>query len=977
MKRLGLFVLFSIIGISLYAQHKYTFSFKLTDFKFEMKDSLLSVNTSKAGAYFSDEEKAPALPYYSYTLLRPSGSDQTDYKVSLKKKLLYKNVSLERNPVIVATNSKFQNTRTQSATKSIFSPIRIYRHQSEGDFNLALFSITPFSYDAESGNLYFVSELTITFPENNKTYKKKTYDQNLKNKIRGLVSNPDEMEKFYPDNNSKETTKSAKSQTSEHTLYNGTIDYVIVTSEALKSSFQTLVNWKIRKGLRAKVVSINEILNCYTDTVMTDQEKIKYWLYSRYYYDGMKWALLGGDTEHVPAQSCPVKVNLSGEIKTDTVPTDLYYPCCGALAPTWDYNGNGIIGEFDDHVSMYPSYYLTRIPVRTASEVTCFTNKLIRYERMNYTDSLSFINKMLFAGTEFEEENMGVNNSYIHAIPAYNTYIQPYWNGTTNYLFRIGSTTYTNLSSNNTLTPSNLSALFVNGYHYFHMDCHGDTNSWLLQSYQWYTYNDAKFLSNANAPIVVTTSCNVNAFDRDNCLSEGFLNFNHGAISFYGSSRYGFYYRNSDAIGQSLLYDSYFFQSLLTGEPSDAPYHFGAVAAHSKMLLSSNAGMNETDGFRYLQFSINPMGDPEMPIYTNTPERFSSVQMTGSGSSVTVSTGGVTGCRIALTSIDGGISYFDVAEDVSSYTFTDVVSPFYVTITKHNYIPYVSDALSLDYEIVGDALIYGSNVFSVNCPTGASVSWQLTSNPNVSIAQNAPYYNQCTVTCPIGSYFKGQLTATIHYGHLTYTKSKSISTAGDFHGTMVQQGQPSSGSNPYPNMSLSYIDGGHFGAFEICDITLSSDDYTAATFTIEGYAPSVWNNNYDGTISVKFPKITGSSTQTSTITGYNPLTHKVFKFHMHIMPESVLNSLQATLNIAASGDTYTISLIKTDADRGVVLQPAEWILSIYRADSGTLVFNEKGTSESIDINTSGWKPGVYIVRGSVDGESTMQKISVR
>lgn len=224
MKRLGLFVLFSIIGISLYAQHKYTFSFKLTDFKFEMKDSLLSVNTSKAGAYFSDEEKAPALPYYSYTLLRPSGSDQTDYKVSLKKKLLYKNVSLERNPVIVATNSKFQNTRTQSATKSIFSPIRIYRHQSEGDFNLALFSITPFSYDAESGNLYFVSELTITFPENNKTYKKKTYDQNLKNKIRGLVSNPDEMEKFYPDNNSKETAKSAKSQTSEHTLYNGTID---------------------------------------------------------------------------------------------------------------------------------------------------------------------------------------------------------------------------------------------------------------------------------------------------------------------------------------------------------------------------------------------------------------------------------------------------------------------------------------------------------------------------------------------------------------------------------------------------------------------------------------------------------------------------------------------------------------------------------------------------------------------------------
>jgi hypothetical protein len=83
-------------------------------------------------------------------------------------------------------------------------------------------------------------------------------------------------------------------------------------------------------------------------------------------------------------------------------------------------------------------------------------------------------------------------------------------------------------------------------------------------------------------------------------------------------------------------------------------------------------------------------GDAATSLWTDTPSGFSNVQITDNGSSITVNTG-ISGSDICLSSSNNGEDYLELASNTSSHTFTGITSsdrPLYVTVTKHNYIPY-------------------------------------------------------------------------------------------------------------------------------------------------------------------------------------------------------------------------------------------------------------------------------------------------
>ena len=108
-----------------------------------------------------------------------------------------------------------------------------------------------------------------------------------------------------------------------------------------------------------------------------------------------------------------------------------------------------------------------------------------------------------------------------------------------------------------------------------------------------------------------------------------------------------------------------------------------------------------------------------MEIFTGAPQKFSQPTITTNGTSVTVSTEGVPGCTIAVTSMDYGKSYFQVVENTSSHTFTNVETPYCVTITKHNYVPYVypEDVYIQNQMIEEDSYIQGRNIYVGNSVT--------------------------------------------------------------------------------------------------------------------------------------------------------------------------------------------------------------------------------------------------------------------
>lgn len=117
------------------------------------------------------------------------------------------------------------------------------------------------------------------------------------------------------------------------------IDYLIVTADSLKDAFTPLARFKRLKGLRVKVESIENILQMPCDYT-EPQEKLKYYLYTLYQNNGLKWCLLGGDDNIIQARIC----YLSELESHNYFAADKYYACFEKNF-RWDANNNGIYGE--------------------------------------------------------------------------------------------------------------------------------------------------------------------------------------------------------------------------------------------------------------------------------------------------------------------------------------------------------------------------------------------------------------------------------------------------------------------------------------------------------------------------------------------------------------------------------------------------------------------------------------------------------
>ena len=93
---------------------------------------------------------------------------------------------------------------------------------------------------------------------------------------------------------------------------------------------------------------------------------------------GLDYVLLGGDTEHVPmryafAMECQAGIHP----REDSLPCDLYF---SDLDGDWDANANGVFGEVEDDVDLYPDVWVGRVTVNDAFEASAWYNKLTAYE---------------------------------------------------------------------------------------------------------------------------------------------------------------------------------------------------------------------------------------------------------------------------------------------------------------------------------------------------------------------------------------------------------------------------------------------------------------------------------------------------------------------------------------------------------------------------------------------------------------------
>ncbi|UCE18929.1 MAG: immune inhibitor A, partial [Gemmatimonadota bacterium] len=537
---------------------------------------------------------------------------------------------------------------------------------------LACLLVHPLQYCPAQGKLTLFTKITIEValgPDN-------TFQQGLGKRIDGekdvgyslaqrMVLNPQDVG----------APSSLKDSYASH-LVEGQYEYVIITDARFESYFRPLVEWKTRKGVPTAVITTSWIYEQYPGS--DDQERIRNFIRDAYQNWGTVWVLIGGDTDVVPERvAWAMDCEYGAEPDENDIPADLYY---SDLDGTWDDNGNGIYGEVDDNVDLYPDVFVGRAAVNTTYEVETFVRKILAYENPVVTDQFM---RMLFLGeimwdSPYTDGGEGKDMIDDECIPP-----------------RYDPITKLYQSKGNESTASVVAAM-NEGYHIINHDGHC-----------WWTVmgvGDGSLVSsdmdglrnNPASSIIYSIGCWPAAIDYD-CIAEHFVNNPRGGgVAFIGNSRYGWGSPGNPGYGYSDRFDLQFYVELFDNGISN----IGATLAATKAFYVGRS--RQENVYRIHQYEVNLLGDPEMDIWTNTPgvltvDHPAEVPAGYDFFTVTV-TSDAAPVEGSLVCLMNGADLFErgTTNSQGQVTFemnTSEVDTIWVTVTAHDYIPYQGSAV--------------------------------------------------------------------------------------------------------------------------------------------------------------------------------------------------------------------------------------------------------------------------------------------
>ncbi len=650
-------------------------SFDQNDFSLVLTgDELFRIEASDDTYFYSEEPDFPAIPFRSIDVLIPTGADLVDFHFSYESEKYPQSIRLIKNvlPLPVSQTPENSPRLFTTAFTGVF-PRQVVKYNTSQimqGFTWLNFTITPFLYDSNTETLSLIKhlELHITYSQKKDVQAYSRRENQLIPLILDRVMNPGDLDRLYPDKQAEIKSSSAP------------LDYLIVTTASLKEGFQPLIDWKRRKGLKAELITLEEIYSKFDEA--SPQLEIKRCLQEYYKLRNLKWVLLGGDFDLVPVQACFGSVGI--DRVDNTIPTDLFYAC---FDKTFDWNANvdDKIGEpYWDFVDILPEILVARAPVNNLEQLEVFVNKSLEYE-LN-TPSDNFAERILLSGVKSWNIWDGQSDNHHRNERMYSSYVNPRWPGEKFGFYDTG----TDFPGADTyqVNTANLSAQINSGYNIFHFAGHGNHRSIQMEEGAGFSLKEASSLKNMSNGIMLSSSCNINAFDiGDPCLSEALLrNPDGGCVAFWGSSRYG--WGNPDktsVLGPSFQFNAKFLEYLYSDDINGQAKTFAGLTTMAKAVFSGNG--TAAGAYWFLQYSLNAMGDPELPLYSRNPSIFDNVRIYNWENQLTVNTGGVKDCKICITSLDMDEGFQELAQG-EIFTFFDVPESYQVTITKANYLPY-------------------------------------------------------------------------------------------------------------------------------------------------------------------------------------------------------------------------------------------------------------------------------------------------
>ncbi len=508
-------------------------------------------------------------------------------------------------------------------------------------------------------------------------------------------------------------------------LQTGTVDYLVIAESGVTSDYQPLADWKTKKGLKCEIVSTSWVYSTYSGT--DNEEKIRNCIKDYYLSHGTVYVLLGGDTGYVPAREgyCDIpEQGMSGE--EIYLPCDLYYSDMDG-----DWNAGGDPNKWGEHpadsVDMYADVYVGRVPASSSSHVSNFVDRLLIYEGSSdgstslptgYLEDMLFLAEILWSDPYTDG---GIAKDMID-----DDYVPSRYDPITKLYESSG-----NLNFTSAMNALNAGQSIINH--------DGHANVPVLSVGPDALYN-GDFDDLINAPefgVFYTGGCYSSAIDY-NTISEHWVNNSDGGgVAFVGNSRYGWGCPGYPGECVSDLYDQQFFRALFTSDL----YNLGVTHADAKDYYVPDSKVD--DYMRYALYELILLGDPEMPIWTETPASLivvhnATLPTGASPFTVTVTSGGspvvdATVClwkgdEVHLADETNGAGVVTLSPDPTT------AGTMYVTVTKHNYLPYEGSATVT----AGDT---EDPVVTVTAPNGGetwdigeiySITWTASDNVGVT-----------------------------------------------------------------------------------------------------------------------------------------------------------------------------------------------------------------------------------------------------
>ncbi len=528
------------------------------------------------------EPGKPALPVAVFNAAVPANATVSKIEVvPLKTEEIqgFYRVHPAQEPVVLSAKVQpnFIEPDPQVYSKNEPFPGRVYEWNNYtgtmSGWRVCGFAVYPLSYEPVLGRLtlYKKVEVRISYDEGGvkpPVLSERQWEA-FAPAVADVVINPEDVTRFAPARRLRDGMD---------------CDYAIITSATLASGFQTLTDWRTKKGFYTRIFRTDSINGAYPGRDL--QEKIRNFIIDYFNNHGLIYVLLAGDNSIVPARRARSVVGN----ETGNIPSDLYY---GDLQWSWDGNNNSIFGEMGvDTVDLFYDLFIGRASVDNGTQVSTFINKTLYYEKTPTTD---YLQKMLLP------------------------YVQ-LWTG---YSGRIVSDTIANK------TPAGwLDAYIANptsrapmrdsinaGYHLCHVAAHGDDYGFYTQSgTPIYITSDASAQTNSTRPVILNSiACISGNFETEDCLAEALMNnANGGAVATIMNSRYG--WGTPPTMGPSEKLDCMFYDYYFIGDTME----IGRNHCASKNVYGYIAQNQAV--WRWCYYELNLFGDPALSVWHRAPD---------------------------------------------------------------------------------------------------------------------------------------------------------------------------------------------------------------------------------------------------------------------------------------------------------------------------------------------------------------------